>query len=308
MNNGKVRIYELSRELNLDNREILAVCDELKISVKSHSSTITEVEAARIRSAAEKLVSNPISAKPVLPHPPSAVKSVNPQPVKKQQILEIRKNRPLSEPPRRPEAEQAGSSPPSAPVGQPADAPVRLSQPTRSSAVAPASLTSADSRNELGNGAISGLESLHPETAEPVNGRDNGASRPDITPASPQTLLLPAEEAEAGLTPPPARPTAAPAYSYESPPSTVSRPVLKRARDGAAPARESSGEAAPVSRQAPPRRAEPATGEAVALRQKPMIELRHKPVRPAGGTAEAPAMRGTNPTGDCGGWRCRGRG
>ncbi len=27
MNNGKVRIYELSRELNLDNKDILAVCE-----------------------------------------------------------------------------------------------------------------------------------------------------------------------------------------------------------------------------------------------------------------------------------------
>jgi formylglycine-generating enzyme required for sulfatase activity len=54
MNNGKVRIYELSRELNLDNRDILAICDQLNITDKSHSSTISEAEAARIRSAAVK--------------------------------------------------------------------------------------------------------------------------------------------------------------------------------------------------------------------------------------------------------------
>jgi translation initiation factor IF-2 len=50
----KVRIYELSRELNLDNRDILAVCEQLNISVKSHSSTITEDDAARIRAYSEK--------------------------------------------------------------------------------------------------------------------------------------------------------------------------------------------------------------------------------------------------------------
>ena len=50
----KVRIYELSRELNLDNRDILAVCEQLNISVKSHSSTITEDDAARIRTYAQK--------------------------------------------------------------------------------------------------------------------------------------------------------------------------------------------------------------------------------------------------------------
>ncbi|NEO34689.1 MAG: hypothetical protein F6K36_30740, partial [Symploca sp. SIO3C6] len=46
MNSGKVRIYELSKELNLENRDILAVCEQLNISVKSHSSTITEEDAA----------------------------------------------------------------------------------------------------------------------------------------------------------------------------------------------------------------------------------------------------------------------
>ncbi|MFN5871349.1 MAG: translation initiation factor IF-2 N-terminal domain-containing protein, partial [Aphanizomenon sp.] len=39
MNNGKVRIYDLSKELNLDNKELLAICDQLDIAVKSHSST-----------------------------------------------------------------------------------------------------------------------------------------------------------------------------------------------------------------------------------------------------------------------------
>jgi translation initiation factor IF-2 len=55
MNNGKVRIYELSKELNLDNKDLLGICEELNIAVKSHSSTISETEAAQIRSAAEKL-------------------------------------------------------------------------------------------------------------------------------------------------------------------------------------------------------------------------------------------------------------
>lgn len=54
MNNGKVRIYELSRELDLDNKDILNICERLNIAVKSHSSTITESEAERIRAASEK--------------------------------------------------------------------------------------------------------------------------------------------------------------------------------------------------------------------------------------------------------------
>jgi translation initiation factor IF-2 len=95
MNNGKVRIYELSRELNLDNKDILAVCERLNISVKSHSSTITESEAERIRKTAEKYVASHSS--PGKPAPPERAaapsRESGPHPndqQKKQQILEIR--------------------------------------------------------------------------------------------------------------------------------------------------------------------------------------------------------------------------
>ena len=63
MNNGKVRIYELSKELNLDNKELLAICDQLNIAVKSHSSTISESEAEQIRTAAEKLAATNVTPK-----------------------------------------------------------------------------------------------------------------------------------------------------------------------------------------------------------------------------------------------------
>jgi translation initiation factor IF-2 len=97
MNNGKVRIYELSKELNLDNKELLAICDQLNIAVKSHSSTISEFEAERIRSTAEKLTaSNAMHKK----EQGTSSQKLNasqtgdrnrPTPPHKQQILEIRK-------------------------------------------------------------------------------------------------------------------------------------------------------------------------------------------------------------------------
>ncbi|WP_414583299.1 translation initiation factor IF-2 N-terminal domain-containing protein [Scytonema sp. PCC 10023] len=58
MNNGKVRIYELSKELKLDNKKLLAICDQLNIAAKSQSSTISEFEAERIRKATKKRVAN----------------------------------------------------------------------------------------------------------------------------------------------------------------------------------------------------------------------------------------------------------
>jgi translation initiation factor IF-2 len=46
---NRVRLYELSRELDLDTKDVIAVCEQLNIVVKSHSSTITESEAELVR-------------------------------------------------------------------------------------------------------------------------------------------------------------------------------------------------------------------------------------------------------------------
>lgn len=101
MNNGKVRIYELSKELNLENRDILAICEHLDIPVKSHSSTITEDTASKIRSAAETYSPKPSQGRPTptksqsqASRPSSGVK---PPVKKKQQILEIRKKKGVSD-------------------------------------------------------------------------------------------------------------------------------------------------------------------------------------------------------------------
>jgi translation initiation factor IF-2 len=95
MNNGKVRIYELSKELNLDNKELLAICDELDIAVKSHSSTISEIEAEQIRTAAEKLAATNVMPKKELTtsHKPNSPlgRPARPTAPHKQEILEIRK-------------------------------------------------------------------------------------------------------------------------------------------------------------------------------------------------------------------------
>ena len=45
----KLRIYELSQDLGLDNIDVLAAAEKLNIRVRSHSSSISEEEAARIR-------------------------------------------------------------------------------------------------------------------------------------------------------------------------------------------------------------------------------------------------------------------
>ena len=100
MNSGKVRVYELSRELNLDNKDILAICEQLNISIKSHSSTITDTEAERIRAAAPAAAAEKYtSAHASVSKPQVKTRfSVSVPVQKKQQIVEIRR-------PKRPKAE-----------------------------------------------------------------------------------------------------------------------------------------------------------------------------------------------------------
>ncbi|MDZ8090136.1 MAG: translation initiation factor IF-2 N-terminal domain-containing protein [Nostoc sp. DedQUE12b] len=63
MNNGKLRIYELAKELNLDSKKLLLICEKLKIVVKSHTSTISESDAERIRLAVSKLTAKSSKSK-----------------------------------------------------------------------------------------------------------------------------------------------------------------------------------------------------------------------------------------------------
>ncbi len=62
MNQDRIRIYELSKELNLNNQELLALCARLNIAARSHSSTISQFDAEHLRLIAKK------PAKSVLSH------------------------------------------------------------------------------------------------------------------------------------------------------------------------------------------------------------------------------------------------
>src|SRR5262245_27050879 len=49
----KIRVYELARELGVDNHLVVELANELKIGVKSHSSSIDEPSADRVRRLAD---------------------------------------------------------------------------------------------------------------------------------------------------------------------------------------------------------------------------------------------------------------
>jgi translation initiation factor IF-2 len=126
MNNGKVRIYELSRELNLENKDILAVCERLNIAVKSHSSTITDEDAARIRADIQQS-GGKTAIRPKQPSPPRnrqaptepAKNGKKPVRKPKQQILEIRRHKSKPATPPAPAAQAPETPSPSSPVEPP---------------------------------------------------------------------------------------------------------------------------------------------------------------------------------------------
>ncbi|HUY86442.1 MAG TPA: translation initiation factor IF-2 N-terminal domain-containing protein, partial [Acidimicrobiales bacterium] len=49
----KVRVYELARELGISNKDALDLCVSLGIGAKSHSSSIEEAQADRVRRKAD---------------------------------------------------------------------------------------------------------------------------------------------------------------------------------------------------------------------------------------------------------------
>src|SRR3954447_9541275 len=51
----KIRVHELAKELGLTNKEALDLCEMLGIGVKTHSSSIEDAQADRVRRKADQL-------------------------------------------------------------------------------------------------------------------------------------------------------------------------------------------------------------------------------------------------------------
>ena len=49
---GKIRVYELARELGISNKEVIGLCNDLGIGVKSHSNSVVPAQADRVRKKA----------------------------------------------------------------------------------------------------------------------------------------------------------------------------------------------------------------------------------------------------------------
>ncbi|MEH2243746.1 translation initiation factor IF-2 [Nostoc sp.] len=230
MNNGKVRIYELSKELNLDNKELLAICDQLNIAVKSHSSTISESEAENIRTAAEKLAATNVSAKKELgttshkPNSPPNGGRNRPAAPHKQQILEIRKpkilrnttsNAPEASVATNTQAALSEANPPSPP--RPFATPVSPMKPTAPTRPVPRNQSETQEQP-----TVTDLE----QTPNPNQAPEKIASqKPEkIVPPRPKTE----KPQKPQLVAPPARPAGEEAQVADEQVSQADKPILKR--------------------------------------------------------------------------------
>ncbi|MBM0741852.1 translation initiation factor IF-2 [Phormidium sp. CLA17] len=305
MNSGKIRIYEISRELNLDNKDILAICEQLSISVKSHSSTITDSEAERIHTAAEKYTATHSSSVKPVTRPANNSSAAEPKqrvsvPVqKKQQIVAIKSvtrspNVEAPTPPTyKPSPIETGSLAPT----QSSPKPVELGRPERAIA-SDETLVKPSEKVVTSTSLDTKAVSLDIEVKE--------LPSPQVD-VSPQAFTAsPEEDTAATLASPPPRPEAvtpsAPRNSLV--PNTSSRPILKRVRveepasatetadgvnrqpsTGARSVKPPAKSSAPNAKPTMPARqlvGKPAEGKPIPRpQQQTIVELRRpKPVRP----------------------------
>ena len=119
----KMRVYELARELGLSNAECLELCESLGVGVKSHSSSMEEAHADRVRRKAERegLIRKPEPE----PEPEAPVEAAEPKNVVSSRKPPPRKPASAAEAPVAPGGE-AASSAPAAPPATPPAAPKRV--------------------------------------------------------------------------------------------------------------------------------------------------------------------------------------
>ena len=303
MSTGRVRIYDLARELHLENREILVICEQLTIPFKSHSSTITESEATQIRDAARQQFANrPAPSSHGHPSAPSvnSTSSIqsdsspsdtptegrdsSPAMQKKQQILEIRKPRLR---PNSGDETTAETPETSTAANRPAPpklvSPKRADQPASQAAAVPPVVPPSPAAATPAEQPVAEQPDLRPPSRDageqPTPSSEAPPEVPTISEKKPE-LKTPARPSAPAATP---RPVKKP--ELVGPPSRPVKPAENK------PAEPRAGAPSRPSRPAPVRPGE-AKGPVAGGPSKPggpptIVELRRpKPVRPSEATAD----------------------
>ncbi|HEU5085653.1 MAG TPA: translation initiation factor IF-2 [Acidimicrobiales bacterium] len=279
---GKIRVYELARELGLENKETVDLCNSLGIGVKSHSSSIVEPQADRVRRKAERegLIREP---KPAEADGDGAAATEAEKPAKKaapakKVVAKKAAAAPKPAPPTpeveaRPEA-PAAPEPPAAPAAAPA-APAAAA-PTPPPAAPPAPPKPA---------AAEAPAPPRPPAARPAAGvvKSSGSEHP---PARPR------EEEPAAAAPVPPAPAAAPKPPAQAPRPPAAAPQPPAAAEAPRPPAAPADPGAKPGQKAPPKSA---SGKPIPPPPGPMVSRTGKPIPPppgAGGRGPAPAPSG----------------
>ncbi|MCP9819048.1 translation initiation factor IF-2 [Synechococcus sp. Cruz-9H2] len=247
---GKVRIYELSRDLGLENKDVLDAAEKLSIAVKSHSSSISDGEAERIRS----LISTPANgggapaSQPVRPTPPAS------EPAKT--ILSLKKAAPAAA---ATPASPAGAAKPK-PAVRPASSPQKPAAPAPAQVAKPTIVKPAP-RPEI----VAQAPAAAPKPAAPT---PPATQLPAVRKVVPQANLQSPTPAAPARPVSPLKPAALSA-SQAKPASAPSRPP-----------------APPVSKPEPPQVRKPESAAAASPSPRPATSPR--PV-PRGSSAPTPA-------------------
>jgi len=237
---GKVRIYELSRDLGLENKDVLDAAEKLGVAAKSHSSSISDDEAARIRQLLEKggngsAAAAPAPAKTIVTLKKAAVAPAAPAPVK-----------PVPAKPAAAAPAAPGKPAPPSPVKPAAAAPVKpavVSPPISRPAAGASSPPARPSAPTPARPAAAAPAPSRP--TPPVVGKPAAPSRPPAPQASrppaPQASRPPSPQPSRPAAPAPARPSAKPPVVIASKPARPAAPAPSRkpdlpSRPGGAPA------------------------------------------------------------------------
>ncbi len=249
---GKVRIYELSRDLGLENKDVLEAADKLSIAVKSHSSSISDDEAAAIRGLI-KGNGRPAAQGSVPPsEPPKAILSL--------------KKAPTSDSSAAPKAAAPGAA--SAPVA-PLKAPVAPPRPA-------APPKAAENQAQPAAAAPQPAPARPSAPAQPKSPGAAAAPAPRPPVAKPDLVASP--PAMAAKPPGPAKPAASPAKpAGPAKPAAPAKPVVVATKPAAVAGKPAPGPAKPA--------------KPTLIATKPAAPAAAKPEAPAAPAAAAPGGR-----------------
>ncbi|APD48460.1 MULTISPECIES: translation initiation factor IF-2 [Synechococcaceae] len=328
---GKVRIYELSRDLGLESRDVLDAAEKLSIAAKSHSSSISDDEAGRIRDLIKPNGNR--ASRPVAPARPAGATPTPATPAPSKAILSVKKA--VTPAPAAPSASAPVTAPakPAAPATT--TAPTRPTGPSKPQAAPSAPKAAPSLPKIVGAPAKPAAAPVKPVTAAaaPSPARPVGPPKTTPAPARPAPPVVikppaPARKPEAALSPSPKPATSprplprgsAPAPRPAAPQRPGSSPRPASSGSGSQPqliGRPQSGQPSPTSSRPAPPSARPGLSQRPSgapqrapspVRQVPPrspLELVGKPIRrdaaspaaPVRSTAGAPVRPGGMPQG-----------